>query len=218
MALRIGLIFLFCAAGTVVAGQTPTPDPSRPVAVFVFDLAANGYALVGPSAGVSFDMSGSGRPTRIGWTAAGADDGFLVLDTNGNGRIDTGREMVGNGWRMSNGVRVPSGDRALMVIQGIERWAPGPGPYSTAVINRDDEVYARLRIWRDGNHNGRSEPDELAALPDLKITEILLGFRNLKRTVHESGNVLLIEGSFRVNERGVDVIHRMVEVEFAGQQ
>ncbi|ANB72048.1 hypothetical protein AYM40_06445 [Paraburkholderia phytofirmans OLGA172] len=41
-----------------------------------------------------FDFNGSGSRTNTGWISAG--DGFLVLDRNPNGTIDSGAELFSN--------------------------------------------------------------------------------------------------------------------------
>lgn len=46
--------------------------------------------------GVSFDLDRDGVPERIGWTATGAQVGFLVLDRNNDGAITDGGELFGN--------------------------------------------------------------------------------------------------------------------------
>ena len=50
-------------------------------------------ALTDLAHGVRFDMEGTGSPTAIAWTTAGAQVAFLALDVNGNGVIDTGAEV-----------------------------------------------------------------------------------------------------------------------------
>ncbi|WP_457307008.1 hypothetical protein, partial [Polaromonas sp. P5_E6] len=59
----------------------------------VMDLDGDGLELTGASGSILFDHNGDGIKTGTGW--ARPDDGFLVRDLNGNGTIDTGRELFG---------------------------------------------------------------------------------------------------------------------------
>jgi hypothetical protein len=213
--------------------QTPTPvrDPNRPVAVFVFDMANDGFQFTSADEGVTFDIDGTGKPIRIGWTKAGGDDGFLFLDTNGNGRVDSGRELLGNGWRKPDGSRVVSGDEALTVIQGVDHVPEGavsPELAHVAYVDAKDEVFARLRIWCDANHNGQSELDELRTLPQVQIKDVYLGFRMPPRAADANGNITVLEGSFHLQPPPgsdapapgrtppeIQFRRRMLEVEFA---
>jgi len=55
------------------------------------------------------------------------------------------------------------------------------------MIDPRDNVYGRLRVWIDANHDGISEPDELHTLPELDISRIDLQYR-LSRYVDINGN------------------------------
>jgi hypothetical protein len=58
------------------------------------DLDGDGLELTGPSAlSASFDFNADGYAERAGWVRP--DDGILVRDLNGNGRIDNVTEMFG---------------------------------------------------------------------------------------------------------------------------
>jgi hypothetical protein len=52
--------------------------------------------LTSPEDGVNFDFNGDGVVERAAWTMAGDDIAFLAIDKNGNGLIDSGRELFGN--------------------------------------------------------------------------------------------------------------------------
>jgi hypothetical protein len=51
----------------------------------------------------------------------------------------------------------------------------------------DSDPYARLRLWRDENHDGVSGVGELRALEALGLARISLGYKESKRT-DEHGN------------------------------
>jgi hypothetical protein len=71
----------------------------------VLDLDGDGIETVGinPAAPVLFDHDADGIKTGTGWI--NPDDGLLVLDLNGNGTIDTGRELFGDNTQMLPGVQ-----------------------------------------------------------------------------------------------------------------
>jgi hypothetical protein len=103
------------------------------------------------------------RPARtISWTAAGADDAWLALDRNRNGRVDDGRELFGNSPPQP---RAPAGGGAQRL--------PRPRPLTTARATRqrgrrDRRRRYDLRLFafmQDTNHNGVSEATELHSLP-----------------------------------------------------
>ena len=62
----------------------------------IVDTARDGYKLTSVENGVRFDLNADGVPEQVAWTRRDSDDAFLVLDRNGNGRIDDGSELFGN--------------------------------------------------------------------------------------------------------------------------
>ncbi len=152
------------------AGEAQPPrDP------LVIDLGSAGIKLHSLENGVYFDLDSNGFSERTAWI--GTEDGFLALDRNGNGRIDNGGELFGDQVILENGTKSTSGFEALAELDENE----------DRVIDREDAVYDRLRVWVDGNHNGVSESNELKTLVELEIHSISLDHREISFIDDETG-------------------------------
>jgi hypothetical protein len=162
------------------------------------------YHLTSARSGVRFDINANGRRERVAWTNQSEEAGWLALDRNGNGLIDDGSELFGNATRKSDGTRAVDGFDALIDLDG------GP-TRSDGTIDASDEVYSRLRLWVDRNHNGVSEPDELSSLSEAGISAINLAYSKLGRK-DGHGNRFEYFGTFLVKKRGVDIERVMVDV------
>jgi hypothetical protein len=104
--------------------------------------------------GVVFDLMAVGTPQRVAWTTAGAEVAFLVLDRNGNGLIDDGRELFGD-------ATLPG------VANGFAALRQTPGHDGDGAITAADPLYHQLQLWTDRNHNGVSEADELRPVSEV---------------------------------------------------
>jgi len=126
------------------------------------------YALTDPARGVRFDADGDGDLDRVAWTERGADVAFLALDRDGDGRITSGRELIGS--RIFEDAA--NGPQALL------RLSSSPGQLGS--LGARDPAFATLLLWRDVNHNGVSDAGELRRA-NLELSRIGLGFEPLRR-------------------------------------
>lgn len=149
-----------------------------------------GTSLSGAEDPVPFDINGDGSRDLISWTARGARVGFLCVDLNQNGRIDSGRELFGTStlWPISH-LPTPNGFEALKLYD-----SPSTGGNGNGKIDPGDWWFTSLRVWIDRNHNGEAEPSELLTLQEAGIQEISLTYRDSRRR-DRHGNLFRYRGS-----------------------
>jgi hypothetical protein len=148
-------------------GPQCTADYTSPCSPIVINLdAKDDYELTGANSPVFFDMSGTGNPVKIGWTATAENEAFLWLDRNHNGRVTSGTELFGNFTPLKDGQLARNGFEALKELDDNH----------DGVIDEQDAIWTRLMLWRDLNHNGMSEPNEIAPLAGSGVTAIDLRY------------------------------------------
>ena len=160
------------------------PPRRDPLAI---DMDGDGIETTGADGTVLFDHNGDGVKTGTGWVSA--DDGFIVLDRNGNGTIDTGAELFGVDTVKADGSLAADGFDALSDLDSN----------GDAVFDAKDTEFANVKIWQDLDQDGISDPGELTSLTEAGIVSIDLDA--------ESGNVNLGNG----NVQSAAAVHLTVD-------
>ena len=168
---NIQLEFEFSAQIQVTAAEVQQADP------IVLDLDGDGIELTSYAKGARFDLLGNGTPVNTAFVTGG--DALLAIDRNGNGTIDSGKELFGE----QNGAA-----HGFAELAKLDSNRDG-------VINRLDDDFDKLVLFRD-NGNGRTEEGELISLEQAGIAEISLGYRNVSQRA-AGGNALAQIASFR---------------------
>ena len=128
----------------------------------VIDLDGDGFELLSVKEGVYFDEDAKGLVEKTSWVSS--DDALLAIDLNEDGVINDGSELFGTSTVLSNGKMAKSGFQALMQYDENK----------DNIIDENDAVYEKLKIWQDKNSDGISSQDELYSLRELGIESISL--------------------------------------------
>ena len=149
--------------GPIKQKAPATGDCNSPILV---DLDRNGFQLGEFNEGVWFDLLGVGEPRYIQWVAPDREDAFLMVDWNGNGLVDDGSELFGNGSRLwlEGGILAPDGFKALAQHDDPKLGGNGDGN-----ITADDEIWNQLALWVDSNADAICQPDEMRYLEEMKL-------------------------------------------------
>jgi len=142
----------------------------------VLDLDGDGIELSTAREGVDFDVTGDGNKEKTAFTTG--DDGFLAADWNGNGMIDSGRELFGD----QNGA-----------VNGFAELSKHDSNQDEK-IDQEDDIYSKLLVYRELNGDGISQANELASLADYGILSLSLKAQNAALT--SNGNSITQIGSY----------------------
>jgi hypothetical protein len=173
------------------------PGVFRPIAL---DLNGDGAitTLSSAQSNRKFDWNNTGFKAATGWIGAG--EGFLTLDRNVNGEIDSGRELFSNGL-VSDAAR---GVRSLSWVD-----ANGDG-----YLDASDPVFAALRVWQDSNGDGIQTGNESKTLAELGITKLDYSQNRFTRSGQEfyMQSATLDASSVGVSENplkagGIQIVH-----------
>jgi hypothetical protein len=181
--------------------------PNSPI---VLDVLGNGLSLTSRDSGVLFNLNNNGDAELIPWTVAGSDDAWLALDRNENGTIDDGAELFGNFTNQPPSA-IPNGFEALAVFD-----KPASGGNNDGWIDREDEVWSRLRLWTDSNHDGVSQPTELRGLASAGLRRFSLHYTQLN-WADQFGNWFRFRARV-VDQRGRDIGPWAYDVFLGGRQ
>ena len=159
------------AAFTLASGQA---DMTRDAGItpIVIDLDGNGIQTVSrEDAQGTFDLLGTGKAIASGWLSGG--DGFLAVDTNGNGQIDGIGELFGGNSKGDGFAKLGSYD------------SNGDG-----LVNDLDAAFGQLMIWKDANGNHQTDAGELMTLAQAGVASLTVAYTELPQ-IDAQGNLHL---------------------------
>ena len=173
---------------------------SEGVTPILISVSNKKLTLTDAAHGVTFDIDNNGSGDHVSWTTTDSDDGFLVLDRNGNGTIDNGGELFGSVTPQP----ASATKNGFLALAEYDKAANGGNV--DGIIDSHDTIFNSLRIWQDKNHNGISEASELNNLAHFQILSLDLKYHTQKK--HDKyGNI------FRYRAKVASVKHSGVAKE-----
>jgi len=115
-----------------------------------------------PAGAASFDISGRGECVSTDWPSAP----WLALDRDGDGLINDGRELFGDGTRLAAGDLAGHGFEALAELD-----SDGDGSITEA-----DPAFAELVLWSDEDGDRRGELREQTPVAQAGLVAIHLNY------------------------------------------
>lgn len=142
--------------------------PRDPLAL---DLDNDGIETVAinPTAPILFDHNGDGAPSATGWLKG--DDGWLVNDLDQDGKITSGKELLGVDTDITVGGVTRKATTGFEALRALDTHQDGDGKN---LFDSRDAAFSQLRIWQDKNLNGVTDAGELSTLSALGIVSIQL--------------------------------------------
>lgn len=166
----------------------------------IIDTDGSGFNLTSAANGIKWDFYGVGQPIQIAWTAPGSTNGWLAIDLNGNGLIDSAKELFSN---VAAQPANPSDPNAPDGFNDLSQYDTN----HDGVIDKNDPVWPRLLVWIDSNHDGISQPNELHSLHSLGIHSISTSY-TVSPNTDQYGNQFHLKGTLNPgqNDQGVSPI------------
>lgn len=197
MSRRIALVFSIAvlAAVSSLRAQDCCCGSTSPL---VLDLNGDGIHTTDLFYPVVFDLDGDGDLEWAAWTSPYTEDGFLWLDRNRNGDVDDGRELFGTATVLPGGGHACNGFEALAVFDRMEHGGNADGR-----IGPGDQIWGKLQVWVDRNHDAVASPDETSRLPRLGIRSLDLEYAETTE-VDGNMNAHTFQGTYlrRIRHRG----------------
>ncbi len=162
-------------------GASTIPSP------IMLDLDGDGIESVGLQGSAYFDHAADGFAELTSWV--GPDDGLLVRDLDGNGTIDSGRELFGSETLLANGQKAANGFEALRDLD-----ANGDG-----VVDASDAAFADLHVWQDSDGDGYTSDGELLTLEEAGVKSMNVAYTN-SSFIDPQGNAHKQVGSYTTTD------------------
>ena len=134
----------------------------------MIDMAGNGIKLSDPNKGMNFDLTGDGLEQKIS-CPLNSGTPFIALPNEIDGEINNINELFGNHTMGPDGRKADNGFLALAKYDNNQ----------DGLINNEDAIYKKLRLWDESNCDGIASDSELKTLEEAGVVEIDLLYHDI---------------------------------------
>lgn len=176
------------------------PDHDVPMAVKLTSIAS----------GIWFDILGKNSEPRahakkqISWLDS--RQYMFLVKPNSRGQVNGVDEMFGDNTFGPDADFSAHGFAALAKFDGMSADGKKQIAAADGVIDREDPIYDKLRLWDDKNKNGVSERGELYKLSQMKVKAIDLEFDATYREQDRYGNETVYKSVIQYDDGSLDLI------------
>lgn len=159
------------------------------------------FELTAPVSGVLFDILGlnsipvAHTPKRISWFK---DPRVMPLVLDLNGKVHGINELFGNNTKGPDGTFATDGFHALAKYDGLDL-TTNTVLEKDGMINKNDQVFEKLKLWYDKNLDGVADSSELFSLSQMDIEVIDLNFDKNYFSKDQHGNEIKYKSVVRMN-------------------
>lgn len=139
-------------------------------------------ALTAPEDGVMFDLLGrrlNHKKVQTAWFASSKTENYFLALPNSSGDVNGVDELFGDATLGPDGRYAKQGFAALAKYDDTH----------DKIISEDDEVFSKLRLWRDDNLDGIAQSAELHTLDAKGVIAIDLRYDKRYQETDKHGNV-----------------------------
>lgn len=176
-------------------------DERRSPLIISLDNSTKGIGLTSILDGIKFDIMGSkALPSphyakQISWFKQGNTDYYFLALPN-HGVVEGIDQLFGDNTLGPDGKFAANGYLALAKYD----------LNNDKLITSLDPIFKELRLWKDVNRDGKSEPDELFTLDEMGIIKIDLNYDNKYKEVDKYGNATLMKSVVQTKDGKLHLI------------
>lgn len=198
-----GVLLPYSIGYTTFSNEDAAPmcDGVDPLLVQLHTEKPQKIELSAPQDGVMFDLLGVlqdiSQKVMTAWFVSPDSENYFLALPNEKGEVLGAQELFGN---------ATLGPDQKVAEQGFAALAKYDDNQDQ-VIDSSDEVFAKLRLWKDKNRDGIAQPEELFTLDEKGVIAIDLQFDAGYEERDRHGNIIKYKSAVMMKDRSYGLIY-----------